>query len=318
MSAHQAVYPIATMCRVLGVSPSGYYAWTKRPPSRRATSDGALTESIRAAHAASHGTYGAPRIQVDLAAAGVCVSRKRIARLMRHGRTCRGQPPQVRRHHAARRRPAGARPGGAQLHGGAAGPAVGGRHHVHPDLGRLPLSGGRARCLQPPHRVTSTSSSVVHPGRADVGVDIEVRHLVGLPVGQVQDVLHRDVRHHVAVDLELERGVRTGRSSRHQGRDPSDQYRTRNAAVALTACAAPPCGTTVPASRFVTSGNVSGNDRAFEGRCLLRWAHAQAGGPPLRSVLAARGWSRASFYRHVTNGATRIARVLGQRGVAVC
>jgi putative transposase len=83
VSAHQAVYPIATMCRVLGVSPSGYYAWTKRSPSRRATCDGALTESIRAAHAASHGTYGAPRIQVDLTTAGVCVGRKRIARLMR-------------------------------------------------------------------------------------------------------------------------------------------------------------------------------------------------------------------------------------------
>src|SRR4030095_11443025 len=83
VSAYRAVYPIATMCRVLGVSPSGYYAWTKRPPSRRAGSDGALTESIRAAHAASHGTYGAPRIQVDLADAGVGVSRKRIARLMR-------------------------------------------------------------------------------------------------------------------------------------------------------------------------------------------------------------------------------------------
>jgi len=83
VSAHQAVYPIATMCRVLGVSPSGFYAWTKRSPSRRATCDGTLTESIRAAHTASHGTYGAPRIQVDLTTAGVCVGRKRIARLMR-------------------------------------------------------------------------------------------------------------------------------------------------------------------------------------------------------------------------------------------
>ena len=152
MSANQAVYPIATMCRVLGVSPSGYYAWTKRPPSRRATSDGALTESIRAAHAASHGTYGAPRIHAELATAGVCVGRKRIARLMRDAGLAGRQPPQVRRHHAARRWPTGARPGRAQLHGGAAGSAVGGRHHLHPDLGRLPLSGGRARCLQPPHR----------------------------------------------------------------------------------------------------------------------------------------------------------------------
>jgi putative transposase len=83
VSAHQAVYPIATMCRILGVSPSGYYAWTKRSPSRRTMHDGTLTETIRAAHAASHGTYGAPRIQVELAMAGVRVGRKRIARLMR-------------------------------------------------------------------------------------------------------------------------------------------------------------------------------------------------------------------------------------------
>ena len=83
MSAHRAVYPIATMCRVLGVSPSGYYAWTERAPSRRAVSDAALTADICAAHAASHGTYGAPRIQAELAVAGVCAGRKRVARLMR-------------------------------------------------------------------------------------------------------------------------------------------------------------------------------------------------------------------------------------------
>jgi len=39
VSAHQAVYPIATMCRLLDVSPSGYYAWVKRQPSRRARAD---------------------------------------------------------------------------------------------------------------------------------------------------------------------------------------------------------------------------------------------------------------------------------------
>jgi putative transposase len=83
VSAHHAVYPIATMCRVLGVSPSGYYAWSKRSPSRRARHDSALTDRIRAAHAASHGTYGAPRMQVDLAEAGISIGRKRIARLMR-------------------------------------------------------------------------------------------------------------------------------------------------------------------------------------------------------------------------------------------
>lgn len=82
MSANQAAYPIATMCRLLGVSTSGYYAWAKRTPSRQAQEDAALLGEIRAAHAASHGTYGAPRIRVELAVRGLRVGRKRVARLM--------------------------------------------------------------------------------------------------------------------------------------------------------------------------------------------------------------------------------------------
>ena len=62
MSAHQAEFPIATMARVLGVSPSGYYAWRSRPASAHAASDTALLRRIRTIHAASHGTYGAPRV----------------------------------------------------------------------------------------------------------------------------------------------------------------------------------------------------------------------------------------------------------------
>jgi len=77
------MYPIATMCRVLGVSTSGYYAWRNRGPSARALSDRALTEKIRRYHRRSGGTYGAPRIQADLAAEGLSVSQKRVARLMR-------------------------------------------------------------------------------------------------------------------------------------------------------------------------------------------------------------------------------------------
>jgi putative transposase len=72
------------MCRILGVSPSGYYAWVKRPTSARAVMDAGLTAKIRAAHAASKGTYGAPRLRIDLAEAGIRVSRKRVARLMRN------------------------------------------------------------------------------------------------------------------------------------------------------------------------------------------------------------------------------------------
>ena len=82
MSDHQASYPIATMCRLLGVSSSGYYAWVKQRPSRRAETDAALIAEIRAAHAASRGTYGAPRVHAELAAKDIRVGRKRVARLM--------------------------------------------------------------------------------------------------------------------------------------------------------------------------------------------------------------------------------------------
>jgi putative transposase len=77
------MFKIATMCRVLEVSTSGYYAWRKRPASQRARADGRLLRQIRTAHEASRGTYGVPRIHAELAGAGVRVGRKRIARLMR-------------------------------------------------------------------------------------------------------------------------------------------------------------------------------------------------------------------------------------------
>ena len=83
MSDHQADYPIATMCRVLGVSSSGYHAWMKRRPSQRLETDAALTAEIGAVHATSRGTYGAPRIHAELAAKGKRIGRKRVARLMR-------------------------------------------------------------------------------------------------------------------------------------------------------------------------------------------------------------------------------------------
>jgi len=84
VSENRARYPIAVMCRILGVSPSGYYAWVKRPASARSLMDAALTAAIRTAHAGSKGTYGAPRLRIDLAEAGIRVSRKRVARLMRN------------------------------------------------------------------------------------------------------------------------------------------------------------------------------------------------------------------------------------------
>ena len=71
------------MCRVLEVSTSGYYAWIKRTPSRRAIEDIILTEMIKEYHEASYETYGVPRIHADLKDEGIRIGRKRVARLMR-------------------------------------------------------------------------------------------------------------------------------------------------------------------------------------------------------------------------------------------
>lgn len=83
MRAHQAEFPVATMCRVLDVSTSGYYAWRNREPSKRDREDEMLTERIQTIHERSRGTYGVPRVHAELRAMGTRVGRKRVARLMR-------------------------------------------------------------------------------------------------------------------------------------------------------------------------------------------------------------------------------------------
>ncbi len=78
------MYPIATMCRVLEVSTSGYYAWCKRLPSARSLANAALADRIVAIHAKSRESYGMPRIQAELADDhGIHVGHNRVARLMR-------------------------------------------------------------------------------------------------------------------------------------------------------------------------------------------------------------------------------------------
>lgn len=79
---NRAFHRIATMCRVLEVSPSGYYAWRTRSRSQRERADEALCKRINAIHDWSEGTYGAPRIHAELRSEGWCVGRKRVARLM--------------------------------------------------------------------------------------------------------------------------------------------------------------------------------------------------------------------------------------------
>ncbi len=83
VKANRAMYPIATMCRVLEVSASGYYAWRARPPSARARADAVLTESIREFHTQARGTCGAPRIHAELKDDGWRLGQKCVPRLMK-------------------------------------------------------------------------------------------------------------------------------------------------------------------------------------------------------------------------------------------
>lgn len=90
MSASQAdptnKVGVKTMCRVLQVSASGYYAWRERGPSPRQQANARLRERIWEVHRASDGTYGAPRIHQQLCREGVRASKRRIARVMRAAR----------------------------------------------------------------------------------------------------------------------------------------------------------------------------------------------------------------------------------------
>ena len=83
IARHRAEYPVRLMCRVLAVSPAGFYAAQRRAPSRRAHTDAVLRVHVRAHHAASAGTYGAPRLARALRTAGVPCGRHRAARLLR-------------------------------------------------------------------------------------------------------------------------------------------------------------------------------------------------------------------------------------------
>ena len=83
MSGHKEQFPIRSLCRVMEVSCSGYYAWRHRPESQRSVRNAELLVQIEAAYKASHETYGSPRIHVQLVAQGVCSGLNRVARLMR-------------------------------------------------------------------------------------------------------------------------------------------------------------------------------------------------------------------------------------------
>jgi putative transposase len=88
------------MCRVLGVAPSGYSEWLQQPLSDRAKEDARLLRPIRASFTASHGTYGAPRVFLDLREAGETF----YNRTRRHGHLGGLSPEHFEAAHAARSR----------------------------------------------------------------------------------------------------------------------------------------------------------------------------------------------------------------------
>lgn len=78
----KAQYPVGALCRAVGVSRPGYYAWRERAPSARSQKDAQLLVQITAVFRRSRGTYGVPRIHAELREMGIRTSRRRIARIM--------------------------------------------------------------------------------------------------------------------------------------------------------------------------------------------------------------------------------------------
>lgn len=83
IAAKEVAFPVSAMCRVLGVTNSGFYAWKKRPKPERVLLDARLAATVAAVHHRSRRTYGSPRVHRELKARGVHVGKKRVERLMR-------------------------------------------------------------------------------------------------------------------------------------------------------------------------------------------------------------------------------------------
>ena len=83
IDAAKKEFPVQRLCKVLGVSQSGFFAWKNRPASRRQREDMVLLAHVRSAFALSNGTYGSPRMTHELRDQGLQAGRRRTARLMR-------------------------------------------------------------------------------------------------------------------------------------------------------------------------------------------------------------------------------------------
>jgi putative transposase len=84
IAAEKAAFPVRVLCRILAVSRAGFYAAQARPAAAHTCRDQQLAVEIAAIHAETRQRYGSPRVHAELRARGQGVSRKRVARLMRH------------------------------------------------------------------------------------------------------------------------------------------------------------------------------------------------------------------------------------------
>ena len=114
IEAEKARHSVPRLCKLLGVSRSGYYAWRSRPPSERSRVDAVLAHKIDTIHRQSRNTYGAPRINAELRALGIRCGRKRVARLMRRAglRGCLRGGRRMRTTHRKATQQVALRPGG--------------------------------------------------------------------------------------------------------------------------------------------------------------------------------------------------------------
>ena len=147
IAAHQREYPVKTMCRILEVAVSGYFAWLRRlgAPSRRSQANAGLGERIVRIYQANRQVYGSPRIHAVLRGEGEHCGRKRVARLMREqGLSAKPRTHRVRTTDSQHEHPVAPnllnRDGTREC----AQYQVGGRYHRDMDLGGLALSGGGA------------------------------------------------------------------------------------------------------------------------------------------------------------------------------
>ena len=141
IDAEKAEFPVRTMCRLLDVSESGFFAWQGRPASQRQRDDMIYLAHIRTAFELSNRTYGSPRMHRELVDEGLPIGRRRTARLMRENGLAARPEAWFQTNHGQYARLAGrAQSAGPRLRGRGARPEMERRHLLHLNRRGMALS----------------------------------------------------------------------------------------------------------------------------------------------------------------------------------